>query len=623
MSGANLTGDVTVTAPSGFEVSNGGANYAGSLTLTPGAGTLASTTISARLSAAASVGSPSGNITVSSGGASSKTVGVSGTVLPQPSLSTSGTLTPFTTTEGTASSVQTFTVSGSNLTGNVSVAAPSGFEVSSNSSSFRSSLALTRSSGTVSASISVRVAATAPPGPLPGNITVSTAGVASKTLSVNATVTAMPRINVVGSLVPFSAISGTASAEQTLQLSGANLTGNVTIVVPTRFEVSPRSGQPFASSLTINPVSGSVVNQSIFVRLAAAPVGNYAGDLGFSTSGASAIKVAVSGTVVPPPTVNGSANFTTFSSIQGSASASQSFSVSGANLTSPVTVTAPTGYEVSLNNRLFGSTQTINPQNGTVAAQVRLRIAATTGVGSPSGAVRISSIGATERSLPVNGKVVPPPLLTLSGTLSELATRLGTASTGRIFSVSGSDLTGNVTVTAPVGFEVTGQRKAYARTIVLTPSQGRLDVPVTVRISRNAVLGNLSGNIRVTSAGAAAKQTAVKGKVSAVPSLSLSGSIKAFNTTKGRPSPSQSFLVSGSALNSVVSVTAPAGFQVSLNNANFASRVQLNPANQKVSKQRIWIRLASATRARTLSGNITASSSGAATKVIRVSGRVR
>jgi len=624
VSGANLTGDVTVTAPSGFEMSNGGSSYADSITLTPSAGALAGTTISVRLSAAASVGSPSGNITVSSGGASGKTVGVIGTVVPAPSLSTSGALISFATTEGTASSVQTFTVSGANLTGGVTVTAPSGFEVSNNGSSFSSSLALTSSSGAVSASISVRVAAAAPSGSLSGNISVSAAGVTSKTVSVNATVTAMPRIDVVGSLVLFSAISGTASAEQTLQLSGANLTGNVTIVVPERFEVSPGSDQPFASgSLTINPVSGSKVNQSIFVRLAAAPVGNYSGDLGFSTSGASAIKVAVSGTVVPAPTVNGSANFVTFSSIQGSASASQSFSVSGANLTSPVIVTAPIGYETSLDNSSFGSTQTINPKNGAVASQAYLRIAATTNVGSPSGTVMISSTGATERSLPVTGKVVPPPLLTLSGILPELTTRLGTASTGLIFSVSGSDLTGNVTVTAPAGFEVTGQRKPYARTIVLTPSQGRLDVPVTVRIGRTAALGNLSGNITVTSAGAAAKQIAVQGKVSAVPSLSLSGSIKDFNTTKGQPSAGQSFLVSGSALNSVVSVTAPAGFQVSLNNANFASRVQLNPANQKVSNQRVWIRLASSTRATTFSGSVTASSSGAATKVIRVSGRVR
>jgi mevalonate pyrophosphate decarboxylase len=69
-------------------------------------------------------------------------------------------------------------------------------------------------------------------------------------------------------------------------------------------------------------------------------------------------------------------------------------------------------------------------------------------------------------------------------------------------------------------------------------------------------------------------------------------------------------------------VTAPAGFQVSLNNANFASRVQLNPANQKVSKQRIWIRLASGSNARSLSGNVTASSVGAPTKAIRINGRI-
>jgi predicted membrane protein len=323
VSGANLSGDVTVAAPSGFEVSIDGSSFSSSLALMPSNGAV-SASISVRIAAATPVGSPSGNITVSSSGAQDIAVAMSGKVDPvPPALSTSGTLTSFTTTEGTASSVQAFTVSGSNLTGNVTVAAPSGFEVSIDGSSFSTSLALTPSSGTVSASISVRVASAAPSGSLSGNVSVSAEGAASKTVSVNATVTAMPRINVVGSLIPFDAISGTASAEQTLQLSGSNLTGNVTITVPTRFEVSSGSGQPFASSLTINPISGSIVNQSIFVRLAAAPVGNYSGDVGFSTSSASAINVAVSGTVVPPPTIDGVAKFVNFSSTQGSASASQ------------------------------------------------------------------------------------------------------------------------------------------------------------------------------------------------------------------------------------------------------------------------------------------------------------
>jgi hypothetical protein len=624
VSGANLTGNVTLTTPSGFEVSNDGTTYAGSLTLTQSGGTLAGTTISVRIAAAAVVGSPSGNIGVASSGATSRSVAVSGTVVPPPSLSTSGTLTSFTTTEGTASSVQPFTVSGSNLTGNVTVTAPSGFEVSSNGTSFSPSLALTPTTGAVSASISVRVAAVAPSGSLSGNISVATVGVTPQTVAVNATVTASPRMHVEGSLVPFSAISGTASAEQTLQLSGSNLTGNVTIAVPERYEVSRGGGQPYASSsLIITPVSGSIVNQSIFVRLAAAPVGNYSGDLGFSTPGASAIKVAVSGTVVPPPTVNGSASFVTFSSTQGSASASQSFSVSGANLTAPVTITAPTGYEVSIDNSSFGSTQTINPQNGAVASELFIRIAATAAVGSPSGTVRIISTGATERSLAVSGKVVPPPSLAIGGTLLPLSTKLGTASAGRTFTVSGTDLTGSVTVTAPTGFEVTGQRRPYAKSIVLTPSQGRLDVQVTVRISRTATIGNLSGSISATTNGAAPKQIAVQGSVSALPNLVLGGSLRTFGTTRNRPSASQSFTVAASALNGMVSVTAPAGFQVSLNNSNFGARVQINPVNQVVASTRIWIRLAAGSKSRVLSGNVTASSNGASTKIIRVSGRIR
>jgi hypothetical protein len=513
-------------------------------------------------------------------------------------------------------------VSGANLTGNVTVTAPAGFEVSSNGTNYRSSLTLTRSGGAVTATVSVRVAATAQAGTLSGNVTVSSTGAAPKTVSATATVMALPRISVAGSPVPFVAVAGTPSIEQTLVLSGLALTGNVVVSAPSRFEVSRGGGQPFSTSLTIAPAAGSV-NQTIFVRLASAPTGNYSGDLGFTSPGAAPVKIAVGGSVVSPPAVNGTASFVTFTATLGSASASQSFSVSGSNLNSPVTVTAPTGYELSANNRVFSTTQTISPQNGTAAAQLFIRLAANTPVGSPSGAVRIASTGATERSLPVSGRVVPAPSLAISGTLSPLSTTAGTASAGRVFTVSGSDLAGNVTVTAPAGFQVTGQTKPYAQSIVLSPLQGRLDVQVTTRISRTAAIGNLSGSISVASNGAASKQIAVLGSVSALPSLVLGGSLNAFDTTKGRPSASQSFTVSGTALNGMASVTAPAGFQVSLNNSDFSARVQLNPVNGVLSSTRIWIRIAPASRPSSFSGNVTASSQGASTKIIRVSGQIR
>jgi pectin methylesterase-like acyl-CoA thioesterase len=81
VSAVNLTANLTITPPAGFEVSaNGGTNWYSStspLVLTPTANTLASTTISVRLNAAAT-GAASGNIAHTSAGATTVNVAVTG-----------------------------------------------------------------------------------------------------------------------------------------------------------------------------------------------------------------------------------------------------------------------------------------------------------------------------------------------------------------------------------------------------------------------------------------------------------------------------------------------------------------------------------------------------------------
>jgi hypothetical protein len=79
--GANLTANVTVTAPSGVQVSdNGGASWSSSLTLTETQGTLGPTTIESRISASAVTGPITGSISDTSTGATAQDVTVSGTV---------------------------------------------------------------------------------------------------------------------------------------------------------------------------------------------------------------------------------------------------------------------------------------------------------------------------------------------------------------------------------------------------------------------------------------------------------------------------------------------------------------------------------------------------------------
>ena len=67
--GSNLTADITVTAPTGYEVSKtSGGSFSGSITFTPSYGTVASSSVYVRLTSSASNGA-SGNVACTSTGA--------------------------------------------------------------------------------------------------------------------------------------------------------------------------------------------------------------------------------------------------------------------------------------------------------------------------------------------------------------------------------------------------------------------------------------------------------------------------------------------------------------------------------------------------------------------------
>ncbi|HWZ95920.1 MAG TPA: hypothetical protein VNW30_12060 [Opitutaceae bacterium] len=77
VSGNNLSANITVTPPAGFEVSaSANSGYAGGLSLTPSGGTVTATTIYVRLAASDSVGNYSGNIVLSSSGATTVNVAI-------------------------------------------------------------------------------------------------------------------------------------------------------------------------------------------------------------------------------------------------------------------------------------------------------------------------------------------------------------------------------------------------------------------------------------------------------------------------------------------------------------------------------------------------------------------
>ncbi|MFD2603433.1 T9SS type A sorting domain-containing protein [Flavobacterium suzhouense] len=113
------------------------------------------------------------------------------------------------------------------------------------------------------------------------------------------------------------------------------------------------------------------------------------------------------------PTITTSGTLSNFTSCSGASSSSASFNASGAALTGNITVTAPTGYEVSLSSVSgFGSSVTLTPSGGTVASTpiyVRLSSSAS---GNPTGNVTLTSSGATQKNVAVTSTITPFPNVT-------------------------------------------------------------------------------------------------------------------------------------------------------------------------------------------------------------------
>ncbi|MBD2715880.1 IPT/TIG domain-containing protein [Microvirga sp. STR05] len=127
------------------------------------------------------------------------------------------------------------------------------------------------------------------------------------------------------------------------------------------------------------------------------------------------------------------------------------------------------------------------------------------------------------------------PTVTLSSSsLAGFTTAVGTPSAQQLVQVSGSGLTGNVTATAPTGFEISWTSgNSFATSITLTQSSGIFtNVPLYVRLT-GAALGSVSGNVVVSSTGATNQLLAVTGTVTAAPTPNPASVLTSISPTSG------------------------------------------------------------------------------------------
>ncbi|MBM4456060.1 MAG: hypothetical protein FJ411_06700, partial [Verrucomicrobia bacterium] len=137
--------------------------------------------------------------------------------------------------------------------------------------------------------------------------------------------------------------------------------------------------------------------------------------------------------------------------------------------------------------------------------------------------------------------------------------------------------------------------------------------------------GATTGNITVTGTGgmdaSAAEFTVTAGGTSPTFSLSIA-TLSGLTANEGSAGASRVYTVSGSSLTNALTVTAPANFEVSLNNSFFSASVSLTPATGTLSGVPVYVRIKAGASVGAVSGNVTHVSGGAPSQNLGVSGSV-
>lgn len=264
----------------------------------PGATVPVSATLSYTLAAGSSVylawnySVTNGSTTSNAQGLGIDDVSITAEGAPTPVIVVSGTLNPFSTYTGTPSTAQSYTLSGQNLTGNITVAAPTGFALSTDGTTYTSNLSLP---ATFNGSVYVRLTG-ATAGTFSGNIVHSSTGASNVNLAVEGTVTnPTPTINITANLNPFSTQLGTPSAAQSYTVTGTFLTTGISVTAPEGFALST-DNTTFTNTLTL----ASNFSGLVYVRLTGATAGTFSGNIVHSSTGAETQNLAVSGLVIDP-----------------------------------------------------------------------------------------------------------------------------------------------------------------------------------------------------------------------------------------------------------------------------------------------------------------------------------
>ncbi len=179
-------------------------------------------------------------------------------------------------------------------------------------------------------------------------------------------------------------------------------------------------------------------------------------------------------------------------------------------------------------------------------------------------------IGAVEIGASAPGSATASLSVTAANPVDLGTTTTGTAGTPATFSVSGSNLSANVSVTPPTGVELSSDNVTFSPSLTLTPTAGALaSTTIYARITSTASLGGITGQIAVTSSGATEQDVNVSGTVNAAQTGPTLGTLSTAAWTVNKSGYTGSIPITGTGPFSIGSQSGlPTGLQATINGSN-------------------------------------------------------
>ena len=376
---------------------------------------------------------------------------------------------------------QTFTVTGVNLDGEVTISKAGSSFISV------SPTTLTKAQATAGDTVTVTYAPTQA-GNHSATLTVASNGAASKTISVSGTSTGSgssttPTLTANPASLSFDTEVG-SPVTQTFTLKGYNLTSSVTLSV---------SGTEYTIDKTI--VTKTAANNGIDITVTYNPTssGTHTGSVLIKSAGAESITVDLNGTATAVPKITVSPTSLSLSTTVGQ-SVTKTFTVTGSDLLGNILLSCSgTGFSIdkAAITRMDAAegvtvTVTYNP----------------TAAGNHTGTVTLTSNGAQNATVTLTGTATAVPTLTVNPTSLSFNTVAGTPVT-KTFTVTGANLTNNVSLSCSgTGFSID------KTTIDKTAAANGVTVTVTYNPTAG---GDHTGSVIVTSTGASSKTVSLSG----------------------------------------------------------------------------------------------------------------